>query len=780
MSRARINNDPELDDFLRRTHEIDDERRSNKKNGQPLVKPKPKPMMSNQSNQFNEKDLNEARKILQDSDMIEFNEDMVLDGSEYNENDLSYKSAYNYEKTFSPKKKNYSLDELDLERDSHDSRSINSRNESRNSQDNNDNTTFSVSKEDYLLLQRLKKGNKLETQLQEPKTIQPSNRVKKKTEESLEVAEQEISPRKQTMPSRGKPRSANVKIKYNLDIDMDAPSLPRRRTQHTSKEKNNDEDTMFMRRFNKIHMDREEESAPPRLPTRPMESVTLADSRTSMDVDSDDESDKPALPTRSHNRAALEETRKPNISSRDVEIKKEIPTIDRSTKYNALRNIPSESTPIVLTNLAPEPITMIDLISDEEIEEDDKLPPKRTPISSRRDITIKGNGLDNNSTKLEPPRNHTVPPPPTSRKPNEPVSFLTSLNKNKLTETHSALPETPKKKSVLQGMDYLDSVQLKSPTSQASPNSSKISSPVKPKISKIPRSESFIDSALNSKLDIEKKSNTPPVIKEKPKLPVKPTKLSIENSIGEPTKLRSFRIAKSEKQEEPAKKLPVVPPKNKLINFETLKPVTTTQSKDKKKVQLQNDTKIDMPKLRSVNGKDSDKKQAPIIPKRKPTIPEALINGRNLKKTNVNLQGNKSISNGKPVESQPEALLKMQNLAKSKIKPAVPTRKVSLPEALKRASQLKSQNSSTPSDINTDISSSTDQSTESINDRLETMMALRQRNTFNGSNSTNIPTPMRRSQTTVSSNNTSGSSTPLNHVTKGRAKGPKRKLPSKI
>ena len=105
MSRTRMNNDPELDDFLRRTHKIDNERKLNKNNGPPPVKPKPKSVVSNQLNQFNEKDLNEARRILQDSDMIEFNEEMVIDGTEYNENDLSYKSAYNYEKTFSPKKK---------------------------------------------------------------------------------------------------------------------------------------------------------------------------------------------------------------------------------------------------------------------------------------------------------------------------------------------------------------------------------------------------------------------------------------------------------------------------------------------------------------------------------------------------------------------------------------------------------------------------------------------------------------------------------------------------
>ena len=779
MSRTRMNNDPELDDFLRRTHKIDNERKLNKNNGPPPVKPKPKSVVSNQLNQFNEKDLNEARRILQDSDMIEFNEEMVIDGTEYNENDLSYKSAYNYEKTFSPKKKKYSLEELDLERDANEPIYVNSRNESRNSEAMKDNATFSVSKEDYLLLQRLKKGNNLETPPQESKITQPSKGVEGKVDDSLEVAEHEISPRKQTMPSRGKPRSANVKIKYNLDIDMNSPSLPPRRTQQRNSLEEDDGDTMFTRRFNKVNVYREEESSPPKLPTRPTEAAILMDSSTSVDLESEDESDKPALPTRFQNRTSLEQLKKTIVSARDVKAKKDIPNINRSTKYNAVEDAKSGNTPILLTNLAPEPITMIDLISDEETEED-KLPSNEKQIPPREDTVPKDNLLDNKSTELDSSTNRTAPPPPTSRKQNEPVSFLTSLDKNKLTEIHSSAPETPKKKAALHGMDYLDSVQLKSPTPQASPNNSKISSPVKPKILNIPRSESFIDSALNSKLDIEKKLNTPPLVKGKPKLPVKPTKLSNENSTEIPAQLRLFRITKAEKQEDSVNKSPAVPPKSKLINFGALKPVTTTQSIDNKKDQLQKDTKIDMPKLRSVNGRNGDKKQAPVVPKRKPTIPEALINGQNLKKTNVNLQENKGIFNGKTSEPQPEALLKIQNLAKSKVKPAVPARKGSLPEALKRANQLKIQRSSVQSNTSVEISSATDLPTETINDRLESMIALRQRKTFSGSNSAGIPTPIRRSQTTVSSNNTSGSSTPLVHVTRGRAKGPKRKLPSKI
>ncbi|KAG0657936.1 binding protein of synaptojanin polyphosphoinositide phosphatase domain [Maudiozyma exigua] len=777
MSRTRLNNDPELDDFLRRTHEIDDQRKSHRKNDLPPMKPKPS--LFNQMNQFNEKDLNEARNILQDSDLIEFNEEMVIDGSDQNDNNLSYKSAYNYEKTFSPKKKNYSLDELDLEKDTNESISItNSRKDNCNNQDKTDDKTFSVSKEDFLLLQRLKKGNMKEHQLEKPNRIQASERSTKKVEEKLEAAEHEISPRKQTMPSRGKPRSESVKVKYNVEIDLDAPSLPARRTQEKDLSEKKDDNTMFTRRFNKINYNREEEPAPPKLPIRPAEHVTVASSKDLVELESEDESDKPALPTRSRARIPQEEARKPFIPSRGARAKKEIPTIDRSTKYNAVKELESRSSPMVLTNVAPEPITIIDLISNEEEEVEKHANEKLVP--SKREITSKSNMFDDKPAKPESVTGHAPPPPPTSRKPHESVSFLTSLNKNKLTETHDSLPATPKKKVALQGMDYLDSVQLKSPSPQASPNNDKMPSPMKPKISKIPRSESFIDSALNSKLDVGKKSNTSPLVKEKPKLPVKPTKLSNEKVNEEPTQLRSFKIVKNEKHDIPNKKLPVVPPKSKLINFETPKSVNTTQSKDSQKERLQNDNKIEMPKLRSVNDRDTGKKQAPGVPKRKPTIPEALINGQKLKKTDVNLKGNKSITTGESAESQPEALLKMQNLAKSKVKPAVPQRKVSLPEALKRANQLKSKRDSTPLDTSTNIVISTDQSLETINDRLESMIALRQRNTFSGSNTPSVPTPIRRSQTTISSNSTPGSSTPLVHVTKGRAKGPKRKLPSKI
>jgi len=227
MNDTKIRNDPELDNFLRRTHEIDNERKQKRNNGPPALKPKPR--LTSQRNQFNESDLKEARKILHGSDMIEFNEEMVVDGSEYNDNgedDLTFKSAYNYEKTFSPKKKNYSLDKLDLERD--ETREYLP---PRKSQNEDDSMSFSVSKEDFLLLQRLKKDKELSKGVKPRQEIPP-----KVTSSSSETPGKDaFSPRKKTMPTRGKPRANNVKIQYDVDIDMDTPSLPPRRSRRETR-----------------------------------------------------------------------------------------------------------------------------------------------------------------------------------------------------------------------------------------------------------------------------------------------------------------------------------------------------------------------------------------------------------------------------------------------------------------------------------------------------------------------------------------------------------------
>ncbi|SMN19838.1 similar to Saccharomyces cerevisiae YPR171W BSP1 Adapter that links synaptojanins Inp52p and Inp53p to the cortical actin cytoskeleton [Maudiozyma saulgeensis] len=781
MGNTKIHNDPELDDFLRRTHEIDNERKQKRSNKPPA--PKPKPKYVSQRNQFNENDLEEARKILQSSDILEFNEEMVVDGSEYDDNnnhdDLTFKSAYNYEKTFSPKKKNYSLDELDLE---HDESNLDPA--SRKPQNNDSNMEFSVSKEDFLLLQRIKKNRESKIDEIKPKGEIPP-KINKFTDKN--VPKETLSPRKKTMPTRGKPRAQNVKIQYDIEIDMDAPSLPLRKSQRNVRDEEPEDHTtengVYMRRFNRINNERSS-SPRPQLPSRPASNHPYTP--TSRDVESEggsseDEQDKPSLPSRGH-------ARHTNSAKRDLKeyppATKPKPNFNKSTKEIVTSKILKKDEPVVIRNVMPEPMSTIELIDEEAdlLSFSDSVTPPSTN-NKKIDSNISNNSLSDIRIPSTRNTNSSLPPaPPTSRKSNETTTFIESLNHNKLTETHKTSPETPKKKVELQGIDYLDSVQLKSPSPHVSPSNSQKPSPIKPRVSKLPRSESFIHSALNCNLETGKKVS-PPIGKDKPALPTKPLKFTNKETVisdteddNEMTDLKTFRIKNGQNDEASTKIPPKVPKKNSNIKLPILKPVEIKPVSTKAKKSLNDEHKLELPKLRSVNGKESNlmvngkKGNKPDVPKRKPTIPEALVNAKLLKKTNID---HKDSSAETQIEPTPEALTKKNTLSSIKVAPAIPERKISLPEALKRANQLKSQTNQSKVLENT--------TNQPINVRLESVMALHQRKTFNGYKTPSEPTPIRRISTTVSSSSSSSSSsTPLVHVTKGRAKGPRRKLPSKI
>jgi len=489
--------------------------------------------------------------------------------------------------------------------------------------------------------------------------------------------------------------------------------------------------------------------------------------------------DKPSLPSRAHARSTKipEQEIKilpPAIKSKPVLNKPRIPVMTSELNEKEEQD--------TIKNIAPEPMSAIELIDEEAYLislSESNTPPSMDTVSVKS-IKPANKSLKSPITNSIRSTNSSLSPvPPTSRKSNDTTTFLDSLSQNKLSETHGKLPDTPKKKAQLQGLDYLDSVQMKSPSPQVSPSNSQTPSPIKTRISKLPRSESFINSALNSNLKSAKKVG-PPVVKDKPTLPSKPQKFTNDhiNSSSDSkneekeASLKSFKIGKDQKDSSVTKIPPKVPIKNNKIKLPILKPIQNKSPATKAQKSVENEHKLELPKLRSIDKNQPDsidegkKSNRPDVPKRKPTIPEALVNAKSLKKTNID----NSDPNSKDFSTSiPEALMKKNNLTRAKIAPAVPERKISLPEALKRVNQLKSQSNESKAPQNP--------SKQPINVQLETVMALHQRKTFNGSNSPSQPTPMRRTRTTLS---TPSKSTPLVHVTKARAKGPKRKLPSKI
>lgn len=396
MARSH-SNDPELDDFLQRVENLDSRRTNRGLQKPPPIKRKPIELTSSYNDE-NEED--------EDGSMV----DVPL--SEDSVSNLAYRSAYNYEKTFSPKKSNYSLEDLGLqkspERQSKQSMKTAERQESK---------TFTVSEEDYYLLQRLKSGKI------------------------------EFDEREEHLPSRGKPRE---------------------KIQHSRRSKREDEE---------CETDSDVPSLPPRKPLH-LRDEPLIGQRKHTDVsESSSEGEPPSLPTRP---SVVKETEEPPSSGEDI--------------------IEYDSKKISLVNLKPKP-----------------------EVISRR--TTKTGGTNATKTKPDPPRKRI------DRKSDDmPTSFLTSLEHNKLTTSNvHELNTSPKLDT--RHIDYLDSVQLKTNSSPKVPSRAtkpgSISNYGSPK--RIPRSESFINSALKSKITTTASSSSPPQV------PIK--KHSISSFVNKPEQL---------------------------------------------------------------------------------------------------------------------------------------------------------------------------------------------------------------------------------------------------
>ncbi|CAI4055281.1 hypothetical protein SUVZ_16G4390 [Saccharomyces uvarum] len=352
-------------------------------------------------------------------------------------------------------------------------------------------------------------------------------------------------------------------------------------------------------------------------------------------------------------------------------------------------------------------------------------------------------------TKPELPVPEPVKPKPPVSRSTKPTSFLNSLQDNKLTmaNSHGSEVETPTKIVKNSHIDYLDSIQLKPATLSPTIKSKPKPTPPSPPAKRLPRSESFINSALNSNL----KATSNPSLPEKP---------------------QELRNAKLNAQ----RAKPSIPPKKVELNLvlPDLRPVETSSTKQKF------EHSIDLPKLRSSsrNGKKQEED----------SIPEAIKSIQNLKKTKhekpVIPQKKSFLANGlKPTSvktgddvsklkiNEPEALSLRNNLKKSP--PKAPERKISMPEALRRIELMKKSKTEPALEPAKELS---------INARLDAIIAsknLRSANTVPEFNSvkTNAKTS---NDVSVSKGDVAKATKPLVHFNKNRTRGPRRKPPTHV
>ncbi|CCF56343.1 hypothetical protein KAFR_0B00430 [Kazachstania africana CBS 2517] len=621
----------DLDSFLKRVETLD-----NKKNQQTS----PRVRQPSAESKYSESDLQKASELLDDDS-------------------LAYRSAYNYERTFSPKKPSYSISDFALENNV-----------------SSDSEAYIVSKEDYMLLNKLKTQNQVAA-----------------------------------LPSRGQPRERHSSIS----------SSPRHQ-----------KDDVYEKRFNKI-MSKKRDPNPPQLPTRP---------GTSEDIE------------KKH--FVIKDRKRNSIYA-------SVPIIDDNSRESSI--IFDDDSDILASPTGKGMSSLnVNLGYQRKLPHDDTL---SQPIL--QNLIKKEPPLVSRATKPElKPQSEikSKPEPPVSRKPIDikSMSFLTSLDKNKLSISHTH-DGSPKKVTNIH-VDYIDSIQLKENISL--PSKENLQSNLETKI--VPKSESFINSALKTKKSAAK-------VLDKPLLPSKPKNLKISGKLNADKEKDTQFDEKTANEVE--KRKPLVPAKKKFdpslfgsikqnnepISLVKLRPVGQTNERpnldDDAKLLIQNRQKLNRP---------------PEVPKRKPTIPEALLKIDKLNKTDISL-------NMKKEEDVPEALLKKKHLQKSKTAPVIPARKVSLNEVVKKSQILGKQEAKIVASLGDD--------NDTAANKLEAVLMahrLRSRNTIGTSTLKTMSSSEDNSlfsrdssiNTSKSEVSTVGQPKPLVHVTKARARGPKRKLPTKF
>lgn len=323
--------------------------------------------------------------------------------------------------------------------------------------------------------------------------------------------------------------------------------------------------------------------------------------------------------------------------------------------------------------------------------------------------------------------------PPVPRKRNEklksePTTFISSLGKNKLTVFPQVDTARKTQPVTTSHIDYLDSVHL----TPKSPEQTK-SNPQKP-ISPGTSGGSFISSALRTISPSPSQSN---VRVEKPALPSKPAKL--KNSTITTSKTSDNDELQNVKLKTTEKTKPKVPAKKDGLTIPRLRPVASAERKTSKRDDFPQNSMLEG--LKKV---ERDKVQRRVV-----TPPEALTKMSQLKKgaANGSAKDEKTIS---------EVETKLRGL---KSPPPVPKRNISMPEALKKAEKLKNTKQS--------LKHSSKPSNE--NDFRSDLSAI-----------LTAPPKAAASSKQIAKESPNSTSSSLVHHTKSRARGPKRKLPTKI
>lgn len=351
-------------------------------------------------------------------------------------------------------------------------------------------------------------------------------------------------------------------------------------------------------------------------------------------------------------------------------------------------------------------------------------------ITAKKLDVVSDNVNSSNKIKEMSPisdKNKSKPPLP------EKKTFLKSLEDNKLTTSNYKDQDKGPELKPTRNVDFLESVQLKSP-----PQSPSKMKTIEEKHFKLnsPKKDGFIVSVLSSE------ENSRSSLSEKP---------SNEGNYH----LSGGLTTKAEK------KKPVVPPKKdiKLKDIELEKVDKTGKGGDGKQIE---------PEFQKIV---LNKRTPPPVSKRKPSIPEALLKAQNLSK---NTENKKSVAQSK------ESIDMLPKLNKKG--PPVPQRKVSMPEALKKLESMKNKNSTTENvqKDNGEESEISDSEPESINNKLESV--LKRANTSGQIGSKHIGHLPPRAATTgdLLSKKEPHTTQSLSHPNKSRSRGPKRKLPTKI
>ncbi|CAR27556.1 ZYRO0D01276p [Zygosaccharomyces rouxii] len=661
----------ELEEFLKRVEDYDLQRRGNND-----VTTTAGATNNEMNGGYSEESLERARKLLSENGVA------IVDGesrkSTLDAPELAYRSAYNYERTFSPKRV-----------------TTNSK-------------TYTVSEDDYLLLQRLKAKEKPPAPLPPHEKSRDNDRLRK----LLDGVTTPSFPKTTTSLPSSSYYSTNLESRKTEAIpavtsrSRGPPPVPPKSRSRAKDESENIEP----------EKDVGKPISPPRSPS----------------------SSPPSSPTKSPYKVELKSSPKKFNLKAELEPSKKTLALD-----NGKSSSPNKESPSSLSSH----LDFLDSVQRNKVEPNLETPKNKSPIKSS---SLHSNQfIDSAAHKSTPPA-----------KPNKPLE-LANTPKSSLQRTRSG--------------SFINSA-LKSPVTQPTASSA---SPTIFKIPSKPSTESFINSAL--------KASPPPP----PKPARKPTTIVKPRPLSKPASLRKSSTAPEDGEFRPEKP----------AGLAQLRP-TGSNEKPKPHVPPKK-SELVLPKLRHVDRTDSHgnkinseadftaklkKTTPPEVPKKNPSLPEALKRLSNLSKAAPPPKPEEDVPEAltkvghlsraapppKRAEDVPEALAHLEKLNKVSKQPPVPTRKISMGEALQKAQELKKQQQKQSQ------SSEGEQKPKDVKSELgAVLMAQKLRASkplLSGSSSTE-PSSTNSSTTSLSSSNSSNT---LSHANKTRSKGPKRRIPSTI